>query len=110
MVQKIRNDNSFVDEIAGNKTAIKIVLDSCQKIEKENKSLKKQIDTLNSNVEENKEKKRNTQVALVLAAISSLLTAFAINLLTADKIKEGVMVFIPGIVVMVTSLYFSLKN
>jgi len=110
MRKKISNEKSFVDEIAENKTAIQMVLDSHQEIEKENKSLKRKIDKLSSNVEKNEEKKKNNQLALVFVTFANISISFAVNFITDDKINTGLILFVPGVILMAMGLYFSLKD
>lgn len=107
---KTPNGEVSAEEIFDNKTAVKMVLDSHKKIEKENKTLKKELTNLNLTVEETRNQKRNGQIAIVLANIANIMIGFGVNLITGDKVKEGLMVFIPGVILVIMGIYFARKK
>lgn len=99
-----------VDELTNNKTAITMVMFYYEQLLTENSSLKNDINTLNTYFSGYREKKINARTGAILLALSNVLIGFGVNLLTNNNISAGLVVFIPGLLVALAGLYFSLKE
>lgn len=99
-----------VDELTNNKTAITMVMHYYEQLVEENNALKNDLNTLNTYVAGYREKKSNARTGAILLALSSMLIGFGVNLLTSNIIVAGLFVFIPGLLLTIAGLYFSLKE
>ncbi|MFJ9535427.1 hypothetical protein [Herbaspirillum sp. NPDC101396] len=100
-----------VDELAGNKVALTMLLHYYKQLNDENTGLKNERNTLSTYVSSFGQKKSDARNGAIFMAASTIFTGFGVNMLTSDaKTFAGYGVFIPGLVLLVVGLYLSLRD
>jgi len=99
-----------IEELAGNKTAITMLVHYHRQFSEENTSLKTDLTSLQTYVEGFREKKVNARTGAILLALSNVFIGFGVNLITNGNTAVGICVLIPGLCLTAGGLYFSLKK
>ena len=99
-----------VDEVTGNKTAVTMVIHYYKQLVDENTSLRNEVNTMKTYVDSYATKKTNTTMGAILLAVSNICIGFGINLLTSGSTWPGLATLIPGLALVITGLFFSLKD
>lgn len=99
-----------VDEVAGNKTAVTMVMHYYKQLSDENTSLRNDLNTLKTYVDGYRTAKQDARTGAVLLAVSNVSIGFGVNLLTNGNTTAGVVTFIPGVVMLLAGLYFSVRG
>jgi hypothetical protein len=99
-----------VDELVGNKTAVTMVMHYYKQLSDENSALRNDVNTLKTYVSGYNEKKTNARVGAVLLVVSNVTIAFGVNLLTSQVVWPGLASLVPGVVMAIAGLYFSLRE
>jgi hypothetical protein len=99
-----------VDEVTGNKTAVTMVIHYYKQLVDENTSLRNEVNTMKTYVDGYATKKTNTTMGAILLAVSNICIGFGVNLLTSGSTWPGLATLIPGIALVITGLFFSLKD
>ena len=101
-----------VDEVSKSKPALTMLMHYYGQLVDENTALKNDVNTLQTYVDGYRRVRQHANVGAVLLALGSILVAFGVNLLTQDDVpsKIGLFVFLPGIVLDVAGLWFSLNR
>lgn len=99
-----------VDELAGNKTAVTMVMHYYKQLSDENSSLRNDLNTLKTYVDGYRTSRHDAKTGAILLAVSNIGIGFGVNLMTAGSLAPGVVTFVPGLAMLAAGLYFSLRE
>jgi hypothetical protein len=99
-----------VEELTGNKTAITMVMHYYKQLSDENTSLRNDLNTLKTYVDGYRAAKKDARTGAILLAVSNVGIGFGVNLLTGGHVWPGAVTFLPGVILLVVGLYFSLRG
>ena len=104
-------DDVNIEELVGNKVALKMLLHNHQKLEDENTMLKQDLQR-QATFERSLEKREDSsKTAGIFSLFSSIILGFGINFVTSDSkdIKGWIFVF-AGVILEILSLYFTFRK
>lgn len=99
-----------VDEIAGNKVAVTMLLHHYRRFVDENTALRNEGNTLRTYVDAYGKKKVYADIAAWLLALSNIINAIGVNLLTGGSRVPGGVMLVGGVAAMAVGIYFSQKE
>jgi len=99
-----------VEELLENKTAITMLIHYYKKLVDDNNALKNEKNTLETYVTVYERKKTFSSIGAILLALSNILIAFGVNLLTSSNYWPGGVTLFCGISTSIVGLYYSYKN
>jgi hypothetical protein len=99
-----------VEELVGNKTAVTMIMHYYKQLSDENVALRNDLNTLKSYADGYNEKRTTSAVGAVLLAASNVGVGFGVNLLTNGSTWPGLATLLPGLGLVATGLYLSLRK
>ena len=104
-------DGVKIDELLGNKTALKMLLHNYQKIQNENVMLKQDLQR-QSTIEKELDRKTDfSKISGIFALFSSVALGFGINFVTNDSGDvKGWIISILGVAFQIISIYYSFRK
>jgi hypothetical protein len=99
-----------VEELLNNKTAITMLIHYYKKLVDDNNALKNEKNTLDTYVRVYERKKTFSSIGAILLALSNILIAFGVNLLTGESYWPGSVTLFCGVSATFVGLYYSYRN